>query len=1009
MLTLARSTSRRIRKLAKQLERRRDALADGGGIDWGHAEALAFASLLVEGTRRPPQRAGRGARHVLAPPRGAARRRERARPYTPLQHLADGAAPFEIYNSPALRDGRARHSSTATAWPRRDALVLWEAQFGDFANVAQPIIDQFIAADRAKWGQDSGLVLLLPHGYEGQGPEHSSARLERFLQLCAEDNMRVAYPSTPAQYFHMLRRQARERAAPAARADAAEEPAATAARRRRGWRDLATRLVPAGDRRRRRGRRSAATVTRLVLCTGKIYYDLIAASAAAAATWRVVRVEELYPWPHDGARRDRSIATRTCEEVVWAQEEPKNMGAWSFVAPRLRGAVGNAMTDPLHRASRAREPGGGIRGDARGAAGAHRGGDPRAARRQARRHVPCNLRRPLSGTTPCRSPRDFARTLVAVSAHARAGRRHRPRSSRAALLGAQERGAAALGRRGRGAAVSVRVLVIGAHPDDEDTQLITWLAKGRHVETSRTSRSRAATAGRTSSATSSARRSASSAPRSCSRRGASTAGSSTSRARTTSASPRARRRRSSTGRTTRCSRDVVTVVRAFRPQVIISRVHRHAARRARAAPGGRDPRRARRTTPRATPCAFPRSATGGLAPWTPLKFYRARLYCGAPVPRCTTTPASTTRCSAGATPRSRARAARSTVAGLRRAAAQGTVAGLGAARGDRASTRRKDPTHERSIFDGIDTTYRRLRAELPAAERPRADSLVTALAALRAKFDPWRPSLVVPTLERVGRLARAIAPGCLARRGTRLRRAPPTRQRAPTALAAGVAVEATVDARRARRSATRCPPRHRVRSGQPRDHGRYSGRSAAARSPRGRCGAQARADDRTRQLGGVRGHGARHRGHGAVVAHAAAPRATCSRRRWRADECRAARREVHGAGRRLSGDGTVVHARSCSASPIPRAARRAAARRGARDLAHARRAGGVRARQHAGRPRAPRHAALGDERRATCPCARAAEGPQRGQRVAHGRARRRSASRTRWSSTCAARSPPAVT
>ncbi|MFI5246854.1 MAG: 2-oxoglutarate dehydrogenase E1 component, partial [Gemmatimonadales bacterium] len=185
-------------RLTKQLERRRDAMGDAGGIDWGHAEALAFASILVDGTsiRMSGQDVERGTfshRHAVL--HDVANGGE----YVPLQHVPGTKASFEIYNS-ALSEmavmGFEYGYSTAAA----DTLVLWEAQFGDFANVAQPIIDQFLAADRAKWAQDSGLVLLLPHGYEGQGPEHSSARLERFLQLCAEGNLRVAYPSTPAQY-----------------------------------------------------------------------------------------------------------------------------------------------------------------------------------------------------------------------------------------------------------------------------------------------------------------------------------------------------------------------------------------------------------------------------------------------------------------------------------------------------------------------------------------------------------------------------------------------------------------------------------------------------------------------------------------------------------------------------------------------------------------------------------------------------------------------------------------
>ena len=181
---------------------------------------------------------------------------------------------------------------------RPDALVLWEAQFGDFVNVAQPIIDQFIASDRAKWGQDSSVVLLLPHGYEGQGPEHSSARLERFLQLCADGNMRVAYPSTPAQYFHILRRQA---GVTLRRPLILMQPKSLlrlpeAASRLRDLTDGRFQAViddpSVGDARN--------AMTRLVFCTGKIYYDLMAQRTPHVA---LVRVEELYPWPHEEIAR----------------------------------------------------------------------------------------------------------------------------------------------------------------------------------------------------------------------------------------------------------------------------------------------------------------------------------------------------------------------------------------------------------------------------------------------------------------------------------------------------------------------------------------------------------------------------------------------------------------------------------------------------------------------------------------------------------------------------------
>jgi 2-oxoglutarate dehydrogenase E1 component len=323
-------------RLAKQLERRREAMSDAGGIDWGHAESLAFASLLAEGSsvRLSGQDAERGTfshRHaVLHDP-------TTGRTFTPLQHLPNARGSFEIYNSPLSETGvlgfEYGYSTVAD-----DSLVLWEAQFGDFVNVAQPVIDQFIAADRAKWAQDSAVVMLLPHGYEGQGPEHSSARLERFLQLCAEGNMTVAYPSTPSQYFHILRRQAKSESR---RPLVLMQPKSLLRLPQAASRleELATGRfaaviddIAAGERR--------DEVQRVVFCTGKLFYDLIAKERPSNVA--VARVEELYPWPADQISRIVDLYPNV-NEVAWAQEEPKNMGAWSYAAPRLRACTGNAM------------------------------------------------------------------------------------------------------------------------------------------------------------------------------------------------------------------------------------------------------------------------------------------------------------------------------------------------------------------------------------------------------------------------------------------------------------------------------------------------------------------------------------------------------------------------------------------------------------------------------------------------------------------------------------------
>ncbi|MFI5311088.1 MAG: 2-oxoglutarate dehydrogenase E1 component, partial [Gemmatimonadales bacterium] len=322
-------------RLAKQLERRREAFGEKGGIDWGHAESLAFGTILVDGTsiRMSGQDVERGTfshRHAVL--HDVLNGEE----YVPLQHVPGARASFEIYNS-ALSEMAVMGFEYGYSTAATDALVLWEGQFGDFANVAQPIIDQFLAADRAKWAQDSGLVLLLPHGYEGQGPEHSSARLERFLQLCAEGNMRVAYPSTPSQYFHILRRQAM---LSARRPLVLMQPKsmlrlAAATSRLRDLSEGRFHTVlddPLGSTKRNE-------VRHVVFCAGKIYYDLMAQPGGADVA--VVRVEELYPWPHSDISRVLDLYPMLAD-VTWVQEEPKNMGAWSYVAPRLRSSVGNA-------------------------------------------------------------------------------------------------------------------------------------------------------------------------------------------------------------------------------------------------------------------------------------------------------------------------------------------------------------------------------------------------------------------------------------------------------------------------------------------------------------------------------------------------------------------------------------------------------------------------------------------------------------------------------------------
>ena len=326
-------------RVARTLMRRRDALGDAGGIDWGHAEALALGSLLLEGTsvRLTGQDVERG---TFSHRQDVLHDSESGETYMPLQHIDSAKGRIEVFNSP-LSETAVLGFEYGFSVTVDDTLVMWEAQYGDFANVAQTVVDQFIASGRAKWGQESAVTLLLPHGYEGGGPEHSSARLERYLQLCAEGNMRVAYPSTPAQYFHILRRQAHstERRPLILMQPKSLLRLPEAASK---LNDIATGTFQAviDDASVVQQRES---VKRIVFCTGKIYYDILdKRKRDGDGGVALVRVEELNPWPHDevAAIVDSYPAI---EDVVWAQEEPKNMGAWTFVWPRLRVSTGNAI------------------------------------------------------------------------------------------------------------------------------------------------------------------------------------------------------------------------------------------------------------------------------------------------------------------------------------------------------------------------------------------------------------------------------------------------------------------------------------------------------------------------------------------------------------------------------------------------------------------------------------------------------------------------------------------
>jgi 2-oxoglutarate dehydrogenase E1 component len=323
-------------KLVKQLEQRRAALAPEGaenggrpGIVWAHAEALAFASLLTEGipirlTGQDTERGTFSQRHLVL------HDAKTGQEYYAMQHLPGARAPMELHNSP-LSEMACVGFEYGYSQEAPETLVLWEAQFGDFANAAQVIVDQFIVSGLAKWGQTSRLVLLLPHGYEGSGPEHSSARLERFLQLAAEGAIRVANPTTPAQYFHLLRRQARI---------AKQRPLVVMTPK--SLLRLKQATSPLGQLAEGRFEPVLAEpgvdperVTRLLLCSGKMYYDLTAHEAPEDRPGVAVgRVELLYPFPQAEILRLVTSYPRL-HEVVWVQEEPRNMGARAHMSPRL--------------------------------------------------------------------------------------------------------------------------------------------------------------------------------------------------------------------------------------------------------------------------------------------------------------------------------------------------------------------------------------------------------------------------------------------------------------------------------------------------------------------------------------------------------------------------------------------------------------------------------------------------------------------------------------------------
>jgi len=321
-------------KLEKLLERR-EAMSHEGGIDWGYGEILAFGTLLQEGV--PVRIAGQDTRRGTFVQRHAVfHDRNTGSEWTPLLYLSSDQARLHIYDSP-LSEYSCLGFEYGYSVERPDALVLWEAQFGDFVNGAQTIIDEFLSSAEQKWGQASSVVLLLPHGYEGQGPDHSSARIERFLQLCAEDNMIAAVPTTPASYFHLLRRQAYDRP----RRPLIVFTPKSMLRLRAAQSDVedftqGTFLPVIPDP------IDPAGVDRVLLCSGKVYYDLIAEREKLGDTsTAVVRLEQLYPIDGDGLRA--ALAPYPAAEYLWVQEEPLNQGAWSYITTTMPQEISHVV------------------------------------------------------------------------------------------------------------------------------------------------------------------------------------------------------------------------------------------------------------------------------------------------------------------------------------------------------------------------------------------------------------------------------------------------------------------------------------------------------------------------------------------------------------------------------------------------------------------------------------------------------------------------------------------
>ncbi|MBW2449687.1 MAG: 2-oxoglutarate dehydrogenase E1 component, partial [Deltaproteobacteria bacterium] len=323
-------------KLARQFKNRLDSVEKGKNVDWANAEALAFASLLIDGD--PIRLSGQDSvRGTFAQRHSTLIDTKTGGEYTPLNALDKSQAPFYVYNSLLSEAGVLGFEyGYSMAQPR--GLVIWEAQFGDFANNAQSIIDLYIISGQTKWQRFSGLVLLLPHGWEGLGPEHSSARLERFLQLCAQDNIQVCNLTTPAQYFHLLRRQVKSSFRkpliimtpksllrhPLAVSDLKEMAAGS-------FKEVLEDPDP------------IQSIRRILFCSGKIFYELLQKRRTIKKTdTGIVRLEQFYPFPEMQLKAAIHKYKRA-RQFIWVQEEPENMGAWFFVRTRLEKLIGKPI------------------------------------------------------------------------------------------------------------------------------------------------------------------------------------------------------------------------------------------------------------------------------------------------------------------------------------------------------------------------------------------------------------------------------------------------------------------------------------------------------------------------------------------------------------------------------------------------------------------------------------------------------------------------------------------